>query len=72
MTCSEHSIYLDSFTEEWFTYDFLNPCYLCVYQIDDVFDFFLGFDEIGVDFNIIPYDCPLPDFRYDGELIEWL
>lgn len=71
MQCSEHTIFSmeDFVTNGYFN---PNPCSYCTYYIDEVCDLFSAFDETGVDFNLISFDYPLPDFKYNGDFIEWL
>lgn len=51
--------------------DFLCTCSYCPYSIGEYCSFFNAFIHDGVDFNLIPWDCDLPDFRFDGVTIKW-
>lgn len=47
-------------------------CFSCEYLKGEFCSIFTSFINGGVDFENIPFLCPLPDFEFDGEVLKWI
>ncbi|MCK9373466.1 MAG: hypothetical protein M0P91_09720 [Sulfuricurvum sp.] len=50
---------------------FLEPCNYCTHLKGEYCNFFNDFINEGIDFKKVPWDCRLPDFTFDGEVLKW-
>lgn len=50
---------------------FLDPCNYCPHKNGEYCSFYNDFIHKGIDFDLILWDCSLPDFQFDGEVIKW-